>query len=88
MAGVFPTGAASSNSVGSGYWGGGQAVQPQSQPYYSNYPNMGVQAPPENRVLDLYENSGTQYINGLTNQIGIVKGHGNGTTVYGSFYVR
>ncbi|KAF7837726.1 DELLA protein RGL1-like [Senna tora] len=65
-------------------------VHPQA--YNFNFPipsmNIPIIAAGAEYRYDLYQNSGTQYINGLTTQTGIVKGHGNGATVYGSFYVR
>ncbi|KAK4265890.1 hypothetical protein QN277_026881 [Acacia crassicarpa] len=83
MASIVRPGAPS-NSVDTGY--NSAAHQVQSQPYNYGYPNTNNSAPAN--CNDLYQNSGTQYIRGLTTQVGIVKGHGNGATVYGSFVVR
>lgn len=74
----------------------GEAVSQVYPQHYNNmnysdhHPNMNYVAIPRAAEYryDVYENVGTQYINGIINQVGIAKGHGNGATVYGSFYVR
>ena len=65
------------------------AEEAQSHPYNYSYANTNMSAPPSHyNDNDVYHNSGTQNISGLTTQVGIVKGHGNGATVDGSFIVR